>query len=92
LDPWSQIFFSSSTVRHDAHVFCGFTTTVSASLATVNARQEPTVLSLICAPVMRPDAAAVPVTANSRATVEMHVAGLGIRNMVHSLRLVESAG
>ena len=41
LEPGSQIFLSSATVRQRAHVFCWFTTTVSASFATVNARHEP---------------------------------------------------
>ena len=45
-DPGSQIFLSSATERHLAHVFCWLTTTVSASFATVNARHEPTLLSL----------------------------------------------
>ena len=52
-EPGSQIFFSSATERHVAQVFCWFTTTVSASLATVNARQEPTLLVLqACASVI----------------------------------------
>ncbi len=46
LEPGFQIFFSSATVRHVAHVFCRFTTTVRASFATVKARQEPTLLLL----------------------------------------------
>jgi len=37
-EPAFQIFFSSSTERQVAHVFCWLTTTVSASLATVKAR------------------------------------------------------
>ena len=45
-EPGSQIFFSSATERQVAQVFCWFTTTVSASLATVNARHEPTLLVL----------------------------------------------
>ena len=53
-EPGSQIFLSSATERHVAHVFCWFTTTVSASLATVNARQPPIVLSLqACASQIR---------------------------------------
>src|SRR3990170_2262520 len=49
-EPVSQIFFSSSTERHVAQVFCWLTTTVSASWATVNARHEPIELSLqVCA-------------------------------------------
>ena len=37
LEPGSQIFFSSATVRQFAHVFCRLTTTERPSLATVNA-------------------------------------------------------
>jgi hypothetical protein len=37
---------SSATVRHVAQVFSRFTTTVSASFATVNARHEPTLVVL----------------------------------------------
>ena len=37
LEPGSQTFFSSATVRQLAQVFCRLTTTESPSLATVNA-------------------------------------------------------
>src|SRR5918994_1777243 len=45
-DPGSQIFLSSATERHCAQLFCWLTTTVSASFATVKARQEPMLLVL----------------------------------------------
>ena len=40
-EPVFQIFLSSSIERHVAHVLSLFTTTVSASFATVKARHEP---------------------------------------------------
>ncbi len=46
LEPVSQIFFSSATVRQVAQVFDLFTTTVRASFATVNARHAPMLVVL----------------------------------------------
>jgi len=49
-EPVSQIFFSSSTVRQVAHVFCLLTTTVRASFATLKARHEPMLFSCRAGP------------------------------------------